>query len=130
MDYETTEHAVHLLVYHFVWCPKYRRPVLTGDIESRLRQILFEVAIEHGWAVIQLAVQPDHLHIFLRCKPTDTPHRVVRACKGRTSRLLRQEFSSLRSRIPTLWTRSYFCSTAGNVSAATIERYIATQKSV
>lgn len=130
MEYQTTAHAVHLLVYHFLWCPKYRRPVLTGAVAERLCQVISEVAVEHDWTIVELAIQPDHLHIFLRCRPTDVPHLVVRSLKGRTSRLLRQEFASLRSRLPSLWTRSYFCSTAGNVSTATIERYIAAQKGV
>jgi putative transposase len=130
MEYAHSGHAVHLLVYHLVWCPKYRRPVLTNTVAERLRTILTETAGAHDWAVLELAIQPDHVHLFLRTAPTDTPHLVVRALKGRSSRLLRQEFASLRRRLPTLWTRSYFCATAGNVSAATIQRYISAQKGV
>jgi putative transposase len=130
MAYEHTGHAVHLLNYHLVWTPKYRRSVLDGPIAGRLRTLMSEIAAEHGWTVIELAVQPDHVHLFVRCRPTDSPHLVVRAMKGRTSRVLRQEFAVLRRRLPTLWTRSYFCGTAGNVSAATIQRYIEAQKGV
>jgi putative transposase len=130
VEYAHTGHAVHRLVYHLVWCPKYRRPVLTDAVAERLRDVIGAVAVERGWQVIELAVQPDHVHLCLRTTPTDVPHRVVRAVKGRSSRLLRQEFPSLRRRLPTLWTRSYFCATAGNVSAASIQRYIAAQKGV
>lgn len=130
VEYETTAHAVHLLVYHLIWCPKYRRPVLTGPVAARLRELVAVVADEHGWSIAEAAVQPDHVHLFLRCLPTDTPHLIVRALKGRTSRALRQEFPALKRRLPTLWTRSYFVSTAGNVSAATIQRYIEAQKGV
>ena len=89
-----------------------------------------EIATEHGWTVLEVAVQPDHVHLFMRCRPIDSPHLVVRAMKGRTSRVLRSEFPVLRRRLPTLWTRSYFVGTAGNVLAATIQRYIAAQKGV
>ena len=130
MQYESTGHAVHLLVYHLVWTPKYRRSVLEGPIADRLRVLVGEIAAQHDWTVVELAVQPDHVHLFVRCRPTDSPHLIVRAMKGRTSRVLRQEFAVLRRRLPTLWTRSYFCGTAGDVSAATIQRYIAAQKGV
>jgi len=130
MEYAHTGHAVHLLVYHLVWCPKYRRSVLTESVGKRLRELVSEVAAEHGWTILELAIQPDHVHAFVRCAPTDTPHLVVRALKGRTSRVLRQEFPWLKRRLPTLWTRSYFCATAGNVSAATIQRYIEAQRGV
>jgi len=130
VDYATTAHAVHLLVYHLVWCPKYRRPVLVDGVVERLRVIVAEVVAEHGWQLAELAIRPDHVHAFVRCRPTDPPHLVVRALKGRTSRLLRREFPALRRRLPTLWTRSYFCASAGNVSAATIQRYIEAQKGV
>jgi putative transposase len=130
VDYRSTAHAVHLLTYHVVFCPKYRRPVLTGPVVPRLRALVEAVAAEHGWTVVESAVQPDHVHLFLRCLPADAPHRVVRAVKGRTSRVLRQEFPDLRRRLPTLWTRSYFCCTAGNVSAAAIRRYVEAQRGV
>jgi REP-associated tyrosine transposase len=130
MDYAHTGHAVNLLVYHLVWCPKYRRSVLMPEIAARMRELVAELAAEHSWQVLKLAIQPDHVHLFLRTLPTDAPHLVVRAIKGRTSRILRKEFPSLRRRLPTLWTRSYFCATAGNVSAATIQRYIQAQTGV
>jgi putative transposase len=130
VEYEHSAHAVHLLIYHLVWCPKFRRPVLVGDVASRLRALIAQITVEHGWDVLELAIQPDHVHLFLRCLPTDSPHLVVRQVKGQTSRVLRQEFAGLRRRLPTLWTRAYFVSTAGNVSAATIKRYIAAQKGV
>ncbi len=130
MEYTHAGHATYLLVYHLVWCPKYRRAVLTEAVAARLQALVTEVAAEHGWDVLELAIQPDHIHAFVRCAPTDSPHLVVRAFKGRTSRILRQEFPTLKQRLPTLWTRSYFCATAGNVSAVAIARYIAAQKGV
>jgi putative transposase len=130
VEYRSTAHAVHLLTYHVVFCPKYRRPVLTGPVVPRLRALVDELAAEHGWTVVELAVQPDHVHLCLRCLPEDAPHRAVRAVKGRTSRVLRREFPALRRRLPSLWTRRYFCCTAGNVSAAAVRRYVAAQRGV
>lgn len=126
-EYERDSHRVHLVLYHLIWCPKRRRPVLTGDVAARLRDVLTEVATEQGWAIESLTVMPDHLHLFVRGDPTVPAHEMVRRFKGRSSRLLRQEFPHLL-RLPSLWTRSYFCSTAGNVSAEAIQRYIEAQK--
>ncbi len=115
------------MLYHLIWCPKRRKPVLTGVVATRLREVLGEVAFERGWAIENLTIMPDHLHLFVRGDPTVPVHEMVRLFKGRSSRALRQEFAHLL-RLPSLWTRSYFCSTAGNVSAEAIQRYIEAQK--
>ena len=126
MDYIHEQHHVHLIVYHIIWCPKRRRKVLVGPVAARLTQIIKEVAEEHDWEVIRLAIQPDHVHLFIRSNPTTTPYDIPRFMKGRSSRLLREEFPHLL-KLPTLWTRSSFLSTAGNVSAETIQKYIERQ---
>jgi len=126
-DYEHNSHRVHLVLYHLIWCPKRRKPVLTGAIAARLREVLGDVAVERGWPIENLTVMPDHLHLFVRGDPTAPAHEMVRLFKGRSSRVLRQEFPHLL-RLPSLWTRSYFCSTAGNVSEEAIQRYIEAQK--
>jgi putative transposase len=126
VEYEHSAHAVHLLIYHLVWCPKFRRPVLVGDVASRLRALIAQITVEHGWDVLELAIQPDHVHLFLRCLPTDSPHLVVRQVKGQTSRVLRQEFAGLRRRLPTLWTRAYFVSTQ-RPTARDIKTFLAEQ---
>lgn len=126
-EYEHNPHRVHLVLYHLIWCPKRRKPVLTGAVAARLRDVLAEVATEWGWTVENLTVIPDHVHLFVRGEPTVPAHEMVRLFKGRSSRVLRQEFPHLL-RLPSLWTRSYFCSTAGNVSAEAIQQYIAAQK--
>ena len=120
--------AVFSLKYHVVWCSKYRRPVLVDEIEQRLRGLLAEKSNELGMTIHALEIMPDHVHLFVESDPTRCVAEIVNRLKGYTSRVLRQEFSSLRSRLPTLWSRSYFASTIGHVSAATIERYIAEQK--
>jgi|SRR5208337_815021 putative transposase len=126
--YAKNKGAVFSLKYHIVWCPKYRRPVLTGDIEHRLRVLLDEKTTELGMTIHALEIMPDHVHLFVESDPTFCVAEIANRLKGFTSRVLRQEFASLRTRLPTLWSRSYFASTIGHVSAATIERYIADQK--
>ncbi len=120
--------AVFSLKYHIVWCPKYRRPVLIGEIEQRLRALLDEKTTELDMTIHALEIMPDHVHILVESDPTLCVAEIVNRLKGFTSRVLRQEFPSLRTRLPTLWSRSYFASSIGHVSAATIERYIAEQK--
>lgn len=122
-DYKTHNHVKFLINYHFVWIPKRRKKVLVGDIATRTRQIFAELAIEKGWDILALEVAPDHIHLFVSVKPTDTPHLVIKAFKGRSSYILRKEFPELL-KLPCLWTSSYFLSTAGNVSSAIIEKYI------
>jgi putative transposase len=120
--------AVFSLKYHIVWCPKYRRPVLTAEVESRLRQLIAEKAAELGMTIHALEVMPDHVHLFVEADPTLSVAEIVNRFKGYTSRVLRQEFAMLRSRLPTLWSRSYYAGTVGAVSETTVKRYIADQK--
>jgi len=116
------------LRYHLVWCPKYRRPVLEGAVADRLEALIREKAAEMGGEVLAISVQPDHVHVFLRVStPYLSPAEVAAGLKGYTSRVLRREFPHLRSRLPTLWSRSYYVGTVGQVSQETVERYIASQ---
>jgi putative transposase len=126
MDYQHEQHTVHLIVYHIVWCPKRRRKVLIGKVAERLEQLICEVANENAWEVLTLAIQPDHVYLFLRANPYTLPTDIARLIKGRSSHMLREEFAHLK-RMPSLWTRSTFYSTAGNVSAEVIEQYIERQ---
>lgn len=122
--------AVFSLKHHIVWCPKYRRPVLTPPHDGRLKDVLHNVADEHGWTIHALEVMPDHVHIFVETDPTFSVAEIVNRLKGRSSRVMRSEFPTIRSRLPTLWSRSYFAATVGAVSEATIRRYIEAQKGV
>jgi putative transposase len=126
MDYQHERHNVHLVIYHIIWCPKRRRKVLVGPVHDRLKQIIGEVANEHEWTIISLAIQPDHVHLFIRADPYTQPSDIPRLIKGRSSHDLREEFPHLR-KLPSLWTRSFFLSTAGNVSQEIIQRYIERQ---
>lgn len=116
-------------MYHIVWCPKYRRRVLTGVVADRLKEILLAVAGEREWEVIVQEVMPDHVHLFASAPPSVSPANLVKVLKGVSARLLLKEFPGLAKRTGrgTLWAPSYFVGTAGNVSAETVRRYIEEQ---
>ena len=126
MDYLHEQHTVHLIVYHIIWCPKRRRRILRGEIAQRLEQLVNEVVNEHNWQVLSLSIQADHVHLFIRSNPYTEPSDIARLIKGRSSHALREEFPYLM-KMPSLWTRSTFYSTAGNVSSETIQKYIERQ---
>lgn len=127
MEYQRDEHRVHLIVYHLIWCPKRRKKVLIRDVAKDCRRLIEAKLIERGWPCVELAIEPDHVHLFVRAWPTTSAHEIVKACKGVTSFELRKKYRDLR-KLPSLWTRSYFASTAGHVSAETVKRYIEAQK--
>jgi putative transposase len=104
--------------------------VLVPPVDTRLKTIIGTVAAECGFIVNAMEVMPDYVHLFIAADPTRAVAEIVNRFKGRTSRLLRDEFKSLRSRLPTLWSRSYFAATVGAVSEATIRRSIEAQKGV
>jgi len=116
------QQTVHLVIYRIIWCPKRRRKVLVGPVHDRLKQIMQEVVDENGWSIIELAIQPDHIHLFVRSNPYTLPIDIARLIKGRSSHLLREEFPHLM-KMPSLWTRSTFYSTAGHVSRESIQQY-------
>jgi REP-associated tyrosine transposase len=120
--------AVFSLKLHVVWCPKYRRGVLIEQVASRLEELLREKARELEMTIHALEVMPDHVHLFIEFDPRWGVAEIVNRLKGFTSRILRKEFPSLRSRLPTLWSRSYYAGTVGHVSDKTVRAYIESQK--
>jgi len=128
--FKSNNNIVYSCKYHIVWCPKYRRKVLTEEVAQRLQYILHEVCTEHQAEILELEVMPDHVHLLVECDPQFGIHRLVKLCKGRSSFLLRQEFPALKSRLPSLWTNAYFCSTVGGAPLALIKQYIENQKYV
>jgi putative transposase len=114
--------------YHVVWCPKYRRSVIGGRMEARLKEIIVEVVTEKGAWLIELQTMPDQVHLVVEVDPQYGVHKLVKAIKGRSSRVLREEFPWLKSRLPSLWTNSYFVATVGGARLSVIERYVETQK--
>ena len=128
--YKSNSNIVYSCKYHVVWCPKYRRKVLVKGVDVRLKEILQEVAIEFEAEIIEMEVMSDHVHLLVEVDPQFGIVKLVRYLKGRSSRLLRQEFLWLKSRLPTLWTNSYFLSTVGGAPLSTIKQYIENQKNV
>jgi len=122
-EYKSGNHHKYLLNLHFVWCPKRRKKVLIDDVARRAKEIFYTLANEKGWDILALEVAPDHIHLFISVTPTDAPHLVIKAFKGRSSYYLRKEFPDLL-KLPSLWSRSYFVSSAGNVSSEVIKKYI------
>lgn len=126
--WSTGNRAVYNIGYHLIWCSKYRRRLLTGEIEARLRQLLMEKASDLDISIEQMEIMPDHVHLFIKSPPVHAPHFIVQQLKGHTSHILRQEFQTLRTRVPTLWTRNYYCESVGHISNDTVGRYIEEQK--
>jgi len=116
-----------LINFHFVWCPKRRRKVLTGTVEKDLRRLIQQQAKALECGIVALQIRSDHVHLFLNCHPGLAPNEIMFHIKGSTSKALREKYPQL-ARMTSLWTRSYFCSTAGNVSSETVRRYIENQK--
>ena len=116
--------------YHLIWCPKYRRKVLTDGVDERLKELLINKSKELKCNIEIQEIMPDHVHIFIKSNPTLAPHYVVQQLKGYTSRVLRKEFKNLRTRLPTLWTRSYYCESIGHISEEAVKKYINDQKNV
>lgn len=128
--YLSNKNVVYNCQYHVIWCPKYRRSVLTDGVESRLQDIIQHVCDERQAQIIELEVMPDHVHLLVGVDPQYGIHRLVKGIKGRSSRLLRQEYPHLTSRLPSLWTNSYFVTTVGGTPLDVIKQYIENQKHV
>jgi Transposase and inactivated derivatives len=128
VEYKSTRHAKYLCNYHFVWIPKYRRDLLVEEIAEYIKEILKSIAKELGCEIIALEVMPDHIHLFVNCPPRYSPSYLANYFKGKSARLVLKKFPELRKYTNgKLWTRSYFVSTAGNVSSETIRKYIEEQ---
>jgi putative transposase len=128
--FKSNKNITYSCKYHVVFCPKYRRPVLVGGVDARLKEIIAEVFASTASGLIELEVMPDHVHILAEVDPQFGIHTLVKRVKGKSSFLLRSEFPWLRSRIPSLWTNSYFISTVGRAPLSVIKQYIEAQKTV
>lgn len=128
MQYRTNNNIVYSCKYHIIWCPKYRRKVLVGAVETRLKELVYEISSELKVEVIEVETDKDHIHILVEVDPQFGVGNYVKKLKGRTSRILRDEFPHLRQRLPTLWTNSYFVSTVGGALLSVIKQYIENQQ--
>ena len=127
-EYKTKKGIVYKNQFHVIWTVKYRKQLLIGEVEKRLKEIIYEVCDEKDVELKAIEVMSDHVHVFIDVDPRQSLHLLVKAFKGRTSNKLRKEFKILTTRIPSLWTRSYFCCTVGHISEEIIQKYIEEQK--
>ena len=128
MEYKSNKNVVYSCKYHVVWCPKYRRKVLVGKVKTRLKEVLREKSETISVDIIEMEIMPDHVHLLLDVDPQYGIHKAVKQLKGRTSFVLRNEFKELTTKLPTLWTNSYFVSTVGGAPLEVIKKYIENQE--
>lgn len=128
MKYKSNHNVIYSCKYHIVWCPKYRRKVLVDTVAVRLKELIYSMSQEFQVELIELEIMPDHVHLLADIDPQFGVHNFIKRIKGRTSRILRQEFPLLTTKLPTLWTNSYFVSTVGGAPLAIVKKYIESQK--
>ena len=130
MKYKSNHNVVYSCKYHVVWCPKYRRSVLINGVDTRLKELIIETCTLLKVELIEMEIMPDHVHLLLEVDPQFGIHKAVKRIKGYSSKVLRSEFPWIRSRLPTLWSNSYFVSTVGGAPLSVIKQYIENQKYV
>lgn len=128
MTYKITNQIKHSCKYHVIWCSKYRRKVLTNQIEIKLKELITSFCQEFDIELINIKIEPDHVYLLLNVDPQYGIHKAVKRIKRLTSHELRKEFSELRTKLPTLWTNSYFVTTERNLPIFEIEKFIESQE--
>lgn len=128
IKYHSSHNIVYSCKYHIVFCPKYRRKVLVNGVDTRLKELVKSICEEIQVDIIEMEIMPDHVHLLLEVHPQFGIHKAVKTIKGKTSRILRQEFPWLTTKLPSLWTNSYFCSTVGGAPLNIVKQYIESQK--
>lgn len=128
MEYKSNKNVIFSCKYHVVWCPKYRRKCLVGEIGERLKELIQQTAAEINAEIFEMEIMPDHVHLLIEVDPQFGINKAIRHIKGVSSHALRMEFPSLKSRLPTLWTNSYFVSSVGGAPLEEIKKYIQNQK--
>lgn len=130
LKYQSTRHGVYACEYHIIWCTKYRRAVLSDEIQERLKALILEAQDRYGYIVRAVETMPDHVHLLASVPPSEPVSNVVGRIKGYTSKILREEYPSLRTRLPNLWTRSCFVASTGGVTLQVLKQYVENQKGV
>ena len=128
--YRSSEHIVYSCQYHVVFCPKYRRNLLKSPYDTRLKEIFLNVAEEYEFSILDMEVMPDHVHMIIDCNPRFGVCKCIKLLKGNSSHIMREEFPELKSKLPSLWTHSYFVSSVGAVTLDAVKKYIEDQKGV
>ena len=128
--YQTTRYSTYACEYHIIWCTKYRRSALSDEIQARFKELVLESQETYGFIVRALETMTDHVHLLISIPPTENVSLMIGKIKGMTAKVLREEFSHLKSRLPNLWTRSYFVASTGGVTLAALKQYVDSQKGV
>ena len=126
--YHSNNNIVYSCKYHVIWCPKYRRKVLANGVDKRLKELIQSISKEYSFEVLEIEIMPDHVHLLVDVDPQFGINKVVKTIKGKTSRILRDEFPYLKTKLPTLWTNSYFVTTVGSARLDVVKKYIQSQK--
>ena len=129
MNYQRDENRVYRIVYDLAWTPKRRKSVLVGAIATDCRRLIENRCEERGWVILDLEIFPDQVRVLVQVWPSTSAAEVVKECKGVTSRELRHKYPVLM-KLPSLWTRSYFAATVGDISRDAIDRFVASQKGI
>ena len=129
VEYRKSAHAVWDVKYHLIWVTKYRYKMLRGEVAERARDLIRQICQSREVVIVQGAVSPDHVHLLVSVPPQLAPAKLVQLLKGRSSRMLQEEFAQLRKRYwgQHLWARGYFCASVGAVDEETIRKYIENQ---
>ena len=130
-EFRKGSHTVYDIQYHIVWTTKYRYKVISGKIAERLRELVRQGCSARGITIISGSVSKDHVHMLISCPPTLAPSKIMQYLKGRSSKMLQEEFPELRKRFwgQHLWSTGYFCRTVGAVTEEMVRKYIEQQKS-
>ncbi len=128
INFKSNNKVFYSCKYHVVFCPKYRRPVLVNGVDERLKEIIHEASDQMSSEILELEIMPDQVHLLIEVDPQFGIHKAVKRIKGSSSRFLRKEFPWLKSRLPTLWSNSYFVATVGGAPIEVIKQYIEDQK--
>lgn len=126
--YHSNNNIVYSCKYHVIWCPKYRRKVLANGVDKRLKELIQSISKEYSFEVLEIEIMPDHVHLLVDVDPQFGINKVVKTIKGKTSKILRDEFPYLKTKLPTLWTNSYFVTTVGSARLDVVKKYIQSQK--
>ena len=130
LQYQKTRSSTYACEYHIIWCTKYRRSVLSAEIQARLKEIILDGQEKYNFIVRAVETMADHVHLLVSIPPTAAVGVMIGKVKGMTAKVLREEFPHLKSRLPNLWTRSYFVASTGGVTLEVLKQYVEDQKGV
>src|SRR2546421_2437672 len=126
MEEQHTKHVTYKIGYHFVWCPKYRKSVLTGKIAHFVESEIRRLCEANKWTIGALNIQEDHVHLFLGAPPSVSPSLIANTLKGITARQVFKQFPEVKKQLwgGSFWSRSFYVGTVGDMRDATVSAYL------